>query len=330
MTATPITESPSRNAIPPLAFTATEGVEGAAQTPAAPLKLRAGFYDQEPDFGPGAPPRLHQSIAHLLVSRSPLHGYYKAFCEAPEGEFNKARNLGSICHAMMLGGKRIVGVDADDWRTKVAREARDAALAANKLPILVADLKIAASMCEGVTASLKNRGIVFDGRSELTAIWKTGGGIWCQGRLDHLKVPKPRTRKTNQARHIYDLKFVRSATKRICEAHFIEHGYDIQAAAYTQAVETIYPKLAGRVEMLFIFVESEPPHAVRVMPLAGSMKTSGLWRWGKACDIWRDCLKRGTTAPWPSYADDGEPAECPAWALNSQIVAEQEEMGGTL
>src|SRR3990167_4175959 len=100
------------------------------------------------------------------------------------------------------------------------------------------------------------------------------------------------------------------APKKVCENKFIEYGYDIKHAAYVQAVETIFPPLAGRVTMKYIFVENDPPNAIRVMPVGGTMKTSGQWRWGKACEVWADCLARyGPKTPWPAYPDDNEPAE---------------------
>jgi hypothetical protein len=91
-----------------------------------------------------------------------------------------------------------------------------------------------------------------------------------------------------------------------------------------QAIEFLYPELAGRVTMKFIFIETDPPHAIRIMPVGGTMRTSGQWRWAKACEVWQECLERyGVENPWPSYPDDGEPAECPSWALNAQLVEDE-------
>jgi hypothetical protein len=290
--------------------------------------IKAGLYDIPP--AESDPPRLHQSIAAELMNRSPLHAWHKAFRREPE-EFDAARSLGTVCHALLLGKgeDNLVPVDAPDFRTGRAREERDAALAIGKTPVLVWRYEEARRLAAMVVLALAARGITLSGRSEVTAIWRKHG-VWCQGRMDHVILPKLRTR--NKHAVILDFKFTGgAAVKKTCEARFIEHGYDIQDATYTEALGTIFPKLRGRIEMIFVFIETDPPHAIRLMPVAGSMKTSGIWRWEKARQIWKGCLEvYGTDKPWPSYGDDNEPAECPQWALNAQITEEMVEAGGNL
>lgn len=259
-------------------------------------------------------PRLHQSTATVLINKSPLHAWYKQFGGAVE-EYDENRNLGSLCHALLLGGEDIVEVAAKDWRTNAAKEERDAAIAAGKIPVLSHKLAEAEALADKVRVFLAKKTIILGGESEMSVKWETPGGVACEGRLDHFQL---------YSGMIYDFKFCASAAKRVCENKFIEFGYDIQHAAYVQAIETLYPELAGKVSMEFIFVETEPPHAIRIMPVAGTMRTSGQWRWARACEIWSECLESfGTETPWPAYEDDGEAAECPAWALNAQLVQEE-------
>lgn len=254
-------------------------------------------------------PRLHQSLASILINQSPLHCFHKAFRQEIE-EWDEARNLGTLCHKLLLGGKDIVVVDAKDWRTNASKEARDAAIADGKIPVLTQKLAIAHTLKDKVLAELERRRIHLSGESELNLKWNSPGGVACEGRLDHFNKGM-----------IWDFKFVNSAAKKTCEASFLNYGYDIQHAAYVQSIETTYPELAGRVRMDFIFVEVDAPHALRVMPVGGTMRTSGQWRWAKACETWQLCLdKYGTDKPWPAYDDDNEPAELPAWALNAQIA----------
>lgn len=257
-------------------------------------------------------PRLHQSIASELL-RSPLHGYWKAF-RKDEEPYSETTTRGQIAHSLLLGGSRIQIVDADDWRTKAAKETRELARAQGLLPILRPKMEDATALYKATCENLKAHGIELSGKSEVTLQWTNRMGTDCEGTLDHLI----RGRKLAD---IYDLKFCDSAEKRVCEGKFLSYGYDIQHAAYTEAVETLWPEHAGRVKMQFIFQETNPPYAMRLMPLAGSMRESGRWRWARANEIWQDCLEQcGVETPWPAYADDGEPAECPAWALNAQIA----------
>lgn len=278
---------------------------------------KAGLYATVPEWA-AKMPMLHQSTAAEIMNRSPLHGWYKAFKEGPE-EWDDARNFGQVCHKVLLGGKELVVVDAPDWRTSKAKQERDAALEMGKIPVRIGRYAEAVALVNIVTNALSESWrIILTGQNELTAVWHKNQG-WCCGRLDHLIFHGPKTRPTGAM--ILDFKFTSSAAKKQCENRFIEHGYDIQHAAYVEAIATIYPKLAGRVKMQFIFVEVNAPNAIRLMPLAGSMRTSGEIRWNKAREKWRECLEKyGQEKPWPAYSDDGEPAECPPWAMNRQIA----------
>jgi len=262
---------------------------------------------------------LHQSFAGRLVGLSPLHAWHRAFGAVPgDEEYSEARSFGQVAHSVLLGGGDLAVIDAPDWRTAAARERRDEALSAGKTPILKARYQQALELAVKVPAALEANGCpALTGKSEATAIWRKNG-IWCQSRLDHVIIPAPK--KSFSGALIYDFKFTTTeATKRACERKFIGLGYDVQHAAYVEAIEHIYPRLRDRVKMTFVFVEVNPPHAIRVMPVGGTMRMSGMVRWAEAREKWAQYLEKyGTEKPWPGYADNGEPAECPAWALRSQ------------
>ncbi|MDZ4342092.1 MAG: PD-(D/E)XK nuclease-like domain-containing protein [Candidatus Binatia bacterium] len=278
---------------------------------------KAGFYEVAPqeDW-----PMLHQSVAHTLVSRSPLHAWHRHFAEIKE--YTDATDRGELCHALLLGGKDIVTVEANDWRTNAAKEKRDEARAAGKIPVLSGKLLDAQVLADSVQSRLESEGLELTGQSELTAVWQSDG-VWCQGRMDHCWIP---------ARHlILDLKFTANASLRSCETHFYNFGYDIQHAAYIQAAEKNYPELAGLVKMLYVFVEVDQPHAIRIVPVGATMRRLGEWRWGRAVEMWRDCLERyGPNKPWPAYDDDRTPVEAPAWALAEQQIQDEIQAGGNL
>lgn len=291
---------------------------------AAIQKIEPGIYDCPPAFGV---PMLRQSIARALLV-SPLHGWWKAFGEQPE-PWDDTRNFGSVCHALIASKPgKVVSVDAPDWRTAAAKEKREEILAEGKYPVLFERLNKAICLVDRTRDLLGDAGYSLTGQSEVTVIWSMSGVV-CRGTLDHLILPPPRATKKRAI--IFDFKFPGSeATLKACENRFVDQGYDIQHAAYVESIETIFPKLRGRVDMIYVFAETEPPYAVRIAPLAGSMKTSGLWRWAKAREIWKECLKKyGESTPWPGYKDDGSRLECPAWMLNAQLeeaeIEEREE-----
>lgn len=257
-------------------------------------------------------PRLRQSIA-LELLRSPLHGYWKAFRQEPE-EYSEVTTRGQIAHSLLLGGSKVCVIEAADWRTKLAKEAREEARAKGLLPILEPKMRDVEALMKATLLNLEAHEIELNGKCEQTLQWTNRMGVDCEGTLDHLYIGL-------KLGTIHDFKFVDSAERRVCENKFISYGYDIQHAAYTEAVETLHPDVAGRIRMDYVFQEVDPPFAMRVMPLAPSMRESGRWRWARAGEIWAENLELyGTETPWPGYSDDGEPVECPAWAMNQQMV----------
>lgn len=93
---------------------------------------RTGLIPDMPDAEYHAGPELSSTGAKIL-SRCPAEfaHYLANRVEKPEYDF------GHAVHALILGkGQEIVVIDADSWRTKEAREERDAAHAAGKTPLL--------------------------------------------------------------------------------------------------------------------------------------------------------------------------------------------------
>src|ERR1019366_772229 len=103
-----------------------------------------GFFDIPSDVYHADPcifPSLSSGIAKNIL-RSPLHAQAKhprlRLTHDPlEDESSSAMKLGSLIHALVLGnGPDFAVIDADDYRTKAARELRDTALEDGFIPIL--------------------------------------------------------------------------------------------------------------------------------------------------------------------------------------------------
>ncbi|MBZ4252077.1 hypothetical protein LAJ57_14345, partial [Streptococcus pneumoniae] len=72
-----------------------------------------------------------------------------------------------IVHAMILGaGKKIVVLDHDNYRKKVAQEARDAARAEGAIPILRAKEESTAGLARRLKRNIEAHGFTLDGVSE--------------------------------------------------------------------------------------------------------------------------------------------------------------------
>lgn len=249
---------------------------------------------------------LSASIATTLHRQSPLHAWsaHPKLGGRPRKP-SKWMDHGTLAHAILLDQeKRIVPVDAEDWRTKAAKEARDEAHAAGNVPVLVGDLETARTAALAIRERLDKLGIALDGHSEVTALWteeSAHGEVQCRGRLDHLKGAR-----------ILDLKTCRSAHPDACRKHVEAYGYAIQRAAYVSAIEHIIPDFAGRVDFVFLFAEVEPPYAVTPVRLNGEFRTLGQIAWTAAVNTWGRCLARND---WPGYADSILELEPPPWAM---------------
>lgn len=252
-------------------------------------------------------PALSSSIATTLVTQSPLH----AWAQHPKlggtkgSGHTKAKDGGTLFHELVLGeGKGIVVIDAGDYKTKAAQADRDAAHAAGLTPVLRGAFEEASVAAAKIRARFEDLGIVFDGESEIAITWEVEtalGPVLCRGLMDHL-------REVDGI--IYDLKSTRDAHPREFGKSCVTYGYDIQHAAYVQAVEQLRPELAGRVQFKFLCAELDEPHAVMVGTPKGGLRELGQRRWRRAVETWAGCLVANA---WPGYG--AQDVDAPRWAI---------------
>src|SRR3990172_2067727 len=140
----------------------------------------------------GECPTLSASIAHTLLTQSPRHAWFShpRLNPAQQPEEAEIADIGSVAHHVLLAGdtRAIVLIDAKDYRTNAAKEARDAARANGGIPLLqhelaaVNDIVIAA---KDYLANSEIAGIFDDGAAEQTIVWQEGDA-WCRCRPDWL------------------------------------------------------------------------------------------------------------------------------------------------
>lgn len=264
---------------------------------------------------PCAVPSLSQSIATTLVSVSPLHAWAKhprlGNCEPLDP--TAALDAGKVMHKLLLGaGAEVDVVEAKDWRTKVAQEARDNAYLNGRIPMLREAYDNAVACAAATRTGLARAGVNLDefdaAEPEVAIEWTEPGqygDVVCRGKLDKLLLGE------NDA-VIFDVKKSRDAHPRVLGRRMIEYGYDIQHAAYTRAVQALRPDLAGRIRFLFLFLEDAPPYAVLPAVPDGPMRAHGEMRWERAVRTWERCLRSNV---WPGYSAGPVSLEAPAWAL---------------
>lgn len=260
-----------------------------------------------------AGPCLSYSVAKRLLQKSPAHAHY-AHPKLGGGEqsHSESFDLGKLAHKMLLGkGAPIVPVQATDWRTKAAKEARDAARAEGKIPVLAEQYERANTAVPIIRQKLRDQFSIDlgDGQAEMQIAWQEEAGhreVWARGMLDFVT-------EWRGSATIWDVKTAESAHPRACASHIIKYGYDIQHAAYTRGLATLRPELEGRINMGFIFIEWEEPYAITPAWIDGVLRERGDRLWRHAVDLWAECIALNR---WPAYVDRITTIEAPPWALN--------------
>lgn len=258
-------------------------------------------------------PSLSASIANELIGRSALHAYTRhprlgGVPRAPKKHFD----AGTLAHKILLGaGAEIEIIEAADYKTNVAKAARDAARKVGKIPALVDDYAEALESAKMLRMRFESYGIKLTGHSEVAAFWHetatNGNPVLCRGMFDHLSLDDGT---------IYDLKSCRSAHPAACQRHADSYGYAVQRAAYTSALEKARPELAGRTDFVFVFFELEAPWVVTPVRMDGTFRALGEARWRRAVDAWERCLRENR---WPAYVDTITDMAAPPWAVSKDL-----------
>lgn len=264
-------------------------------------------------------PSLSSSVAKVLIGKSPMHAHHvhPRLGNGPR-EDKKEWDLGNIAHKLVLGkGREIAVIDADDYRKADARAARDQARAEGKIPALREQYDNATVAAGVIAARLGDMGIVLSGESEVPIAWQersNHGPIWCRGLIDHIVVEGDRA-------IVYDFKTSRSAHPAACARAVLQYRYDVQQAAYTSGVSRVWPKVAGRVEFVFLFAEMVAPFGVTPGRIDDVLREHGEAGWTKAIVDFGESL---SSNQWPGYTNSIVTLEAPGWMINEPEIGFEE------
>lgn len=276
--------------------------------------IHRGISHDDYHADPCEAPSLSSHMAGVLLGKSPQHAWraHPRLGSKAKSKDSDAKDAGSIRHKLIYGvGQEIVEVDAIDWKTKAAQTARKEARERGAIAVLAHKMREAESeaavIIDGFPVPLNECDV------ELTVVWFDAEfGIWCRARIDSWHAPSAT---------IYDLKncedVVRSASGNQC----IRYGYDIQAAAYIEGIETCLPELAGRVNFKFHFVE--PGIKPCTPELSGELLELGRRKWKRAKALWAQCLK---TNEWPGPQITR--IEAPPWATAQDMEQQLKAIEG--
>lgn len=251
------------------------------------LKVSPSEYHQDPCETPS----LSASIAIKLVQECPI----KAWEAHPrlgnvKSKPNRAMQFGTVCHHRFSGvHTEIVVIDAKDYKTKAAQRQRDEALAAGKTPILKGEQSNADATADAAIKACRDAGLGLSGQWEQAVAWDDDG-IQCRAMMDHIDLEAP---------YILDLKTCTNANPSILGRKIVDEGYDIQAAAYISAIESICPDLTGKIPFYFVFVETTGKHLASIVQPDQFMLDCGSLRWQRAKKIWKKCMAEDRWPGWP-------------------------------
>lgn len=219
----------------------------------------------------------------------------------------KAYDLGSVVHAMVLGkGAEVEMVDAEVWNTKAVKAQVAEIRAAGRIPMKPAEFAAAVTMSNKVKKDPIAGQLFTPGSfvAEQSIFWRDARtGCWCRAMLDGLSVAE------GVRPLIIDLKTAQSVTDHHLRKAVTDYGYFQQDAWYRDAVESL--GLADPA-FVFVFVDVNPPHLVRVVQLDDEAITEGRARNAEALNVWADCLDTGL---WPGYPEDIETISLSRYAL---------------
>lgn len=248
-----------------------------------------------------ARPELSSTEARLLLTSPAKYRYRKD--NPPLIDDSPKFDIGKAVHAKVLGaGADVVVVDADDWRTKAAREARQEARDAGKAPLLTREFEAVNAMAESVLQHPTARALLSQPGHAEASLFTTVDDVPVRARFDSL--PDRTERRTVAV----DLKSTIDASLRAFEKSVANYQYDVQAAWYLDA----YAEITGDTEAAFVFVavEKEPPYLTAVHQLPLVWMEMGYTKAKRAREIYAECV---TSNVWPGYPNDVQLLTPPTW-----------------
>lgn len=237
---------------------------------------------------------LSVSVAKPLLEKSPLHAW-QAHSKLGGGtpKSTDATEDGKIYEAIIFNRvtESLAILDYDAFRSNEAKAAKAAAETAKKTVVLSKDWAVYATEATQMMTQLAAQGVSFvGGQAQVTLLWRSEG-VDCKGILDYLTLG-------DDSAAIDDLKCVADASPKAMQKAIVDYGWDIQAAAYIEAVEILHPHLLGRVAFRLTACEKKAPFACVPYTFTTAMLTMGRIKWQRAKEIWGQCLRDNV---WPSY-----------------------------
>lgn len=256
-------------------------------------------------------PSLSSGIAKILLERPPLWAWAAHPKLNPDHQPSAPKaafDLGHAAHAALLEEcKGITVCEFDNWLTKDAKAARDAARATGNTPVLAADFAEVREMARIATVALKAINVaVSDTLNECTMIGEVDG-VLCRTRPD-----------IYQPGLIIDYK----TTSRPLDGFPMQaakYGYDLQAAMYMAVAKSI----GKPCEWMFLVQETTAPYPVQIFKPTREFLEVGKRKFQEALATWKNCME---TNEWPGYDQEVQLLDAMPWDLNDLATESEEKL----
>jgi hypothetical protein len=185
-------------------------------------------------------------------------------------------------------------VDAKDWRTNAAKDARKAAKEAGKTAILQHQMDAVLAARAAFLAHPFARAAWTNGKPEQSLFWRHPiYGFWCRARPDFT---------ANAGTHLNDYKATANADPTQFGRHAYNMGYHRRAAWYLEGYQTIFGQRPDH--YWFCNQETKAPYLTSVVELDWSALEDGKAENDHAAAIFDRCMRTGD---WYGYRHPDSP-----------------------
>lgn len=250
-------------------------------------------------------PSVSNSGLKKVWADSPAHYWCDSYLNPRRQEEPQERphfSLGRAAHHLLFLGRK--GFDDEfatrpeqwaDWRSKDAKMWREDALATGKTIITDGELEQITGMARSLAEHPLVKAGILDGYVERSLIWRDPSGVWLKSRPDCIP---------NDSGDVADLKTTPSVRtddlRRTLGAFF----YPMQGALTGMAFREVLKRELQSFSL--VFVETKPPHCVRIVTVKPDDLERGQRQVRAAIDTFADCWARGR---WPGPGGDQQDAE---------------------
>lgn len=243
---------------------------------------------------------LSSGRCNTILTQSPFHALHDE-----GGDPSEVSDIGTAIHDGLLEGvDRIVAIEADDWRTKAAKAARDEARAAGKIPMLARKVEQVTHAIESAKAYMLSSEIAEEwsgaSESELTIIWKEGK-LFCKARPDWLSADRSL------------LIHVKTTAGSAQPESWIRNqltacGYDLAVAFYERGLYAAEDGAGQNAPTsVFLIIEQNAPYGCSLVGLSPAMLDLASRKAERAIRIWQECQETGHFPCYPSRIAYAEP-----------------------